>query len=204
MNRHHVGALPQSIASASPYAEPGRSYVDLERGIFYRKPIGKRATKKRQTPAPIPPRLLAHLRRWRDRKLIATCFVEFNGKPVSSVKKGFKTAVGLAGLAGKVTPHTLRHTAATWLMQRGVPIWEAAGFLGMSPEVLQVTYGHHHPDYLQGAAAAIGQKGRFVSVVETVVGLTDSRNTTKKPNDFWSEWQDSNLRPLRPERSALP
>jgi hypothetical protein len=31
--------------------EPGRSLVDLERGIFYRKPIGKRATKKRQTPA---------------------------------------------------------------------------------------------------------------------------------------------------------
>jgi hypothetical protein len=43
----------------------------------------------------------------------------------------------LAHLPGKVTPHTLRHTAATCLMQRGVPIWEAAGFLGMSPEVLQ-------------------------------------------------------------------
>jgi len=78
----HCGGL----ASASPHAEPGRSHVDLERGIFYRKPIGKRITKKRQTPAPIPPRLLAHLRRWTDRKLIATCFVEFNGKPVVSVK----------------------------------------------------------------------------------------------------------------------
>jgi integrase len=53
--------------------------------------------------------------------------------PVASVKKGFKTAVGLARLPGRVTPHILRHTAATWLMQRGVPIWEAAGFLGMSP-----------------------------------------------------------------------
>jgi hypothetical protein len=89
-------------------------------------------------------------------------------------------------------------------MQRGVPIWEAAGFLGMSPEVLQDTYGHHHPDYLQGAATAIGQKGRHVSVVETVVNLTKDRNEKKKPNDIWSEWQDLNLRPLRPERSALP
>jgi hypothetical protein len=27
----------------------------------------------------------------------------------------------------------------------------------------------------------------------------------KKPDDMsWSEWQDLNLRPLRPERSALP
>jgi integrase len=66
-------------------------------------------------------------------------WAEFNGKPVGSVKKGFKTAVGLARLPGKVTPHTLRHTAATWLMRRGVPIREAAGFLGMSPEVLQDT-----------------------------------------------------------------
>ena len=200
----YTGTRAGSIASASPYAMFGRSYVDLERGIFYRKAIGKRATKKRQTPAPIPPRLLAHLRRWWNRRLIAECFVEFNGKPVASVKKGFKTAVGLAGLPGKVTPHTLRHTAATWLMQRGVPIWEAAGFLGMSPEVLQDTYGHHHPDFLQGAATAIGQKGRYVSVVETVVDSGRTNDQKEKPNDFWSEWQDSNLRPLRPERSALP
>jgi integrase len=200
----YTGTRAGAIASASPYAVPGRSYVDLERGIFYRKPIGKRATKKRQPPAPLPPRLLAHLRRWKQRKLVATCFVEFNGKPVASVKKGFKSAVGLAGLSGKVTPHTLRHTAATWLMQRGVPIWEAAGFLGMSPEVLQETYGHHHPDHLRGAAIAIGQKGRLVSVAETVADLTEDRNQTKNSNDFWSEWQDLNLRPLRPERSALP
>jgi integrase len=200
----YTGTRAGAIAGASPYAELGRSFVDLERGIFYRKPIGKRATKKRQTPAPIPPRLLAHMRRWKDRKLIATCFVEFNGKPLSSVKKGFQTAVRLAGLPGKIIPHTLRHTAATWLMQRGVPIWEAAGFLGMSPEVLQNTYGHHHPDYLQGAAAAIGRKSRYVSGVESGVDLKTANNEKKKPNDNWSEWQDLNLRPLRPERSALP
>jgi hypothetical protein len=69
-------------------------------------------------------------------------------------------------------------------MKRGVPIWEVVGFLGMSPEVLQETYGHHHPDYLRGAAAAIGQKGRYVSVVETVVNLTADRNEKKNPNDF--------------------
>jgi hypothetical protein len=74
----------------------------------------------------------------------------------------------------------------------------------MSPEVLQDAYGHHRPDFLQGAAVAIGQKGRHVSVVETVGDLTGGRNQNKKPNEIWSEWQDLNLRPLRPERSALP
>ena len=62
-------------------------------------------------------------------------------------------------LEGKVTPHTLRHTAATWLMQNGVPMWEAAGFLGMSKEILEKTYGHHHPDHMK--AAALGFRKRF-------------------------------------------
>jgi integrase len=175
----YTGTRASAIASASPYPEQGRSFVDLERGIFYRKQIGKRATKKRQTPAPVPPRLLAHMRRWARLKLIAECFVEFNGKPVASVKKGFRSAVALARLTGKVTPHTLRHTAATWLMQRGVPVWEAAGFLGMSAEVLLSTYGHHHPDFLHGAANAITSKHR-VSVVESVVDLEDVRERRQK------------------------
>lgn len=175
----YTGTRASAIATASPHAKQGRSFVDLDRGIFYRKPIGKRATKKRQTPAPVPQRLLAHMRRWARQKLIGECFVEFNGKPVASVKKGFKRAVGLARLEGKVTPHTLRHTAATWLVQRGVPVWEAAGFLGMSAEVLLTTYGHHHPDFLHGAANAITFKHR-VSVVESVVSLEDARERRQK------------------------
>jgi hypothetical protein len=43
-------------------------------------------------------------------------------------------------------------------MQRGVSIWEAAGFLGMSPETLTNVYGHHHPEHLRGAATAIASK----------------------------------------------
>lgn len=175
----YTGTRAGAIATASPFQQDGRSFVDLERGIFYRKAIGSRATKKRQPPAPVPRRLLAHMRRWSRQKLIADCFVEFNGKPVTSVKKGFKTAVRLAGLAGRVTPHTLRHTAATWLMQRGVPVWEAAGFLGMSAEVLLAVYGHHHPDFLHGAANAITSKGR-VSVAETVVDLEKAREKRQK------------------------
>jgi hypothetical protein len=39
----------------------------------------------------------------------------------------------------------------------------------MSPEVLQQTYGHHHPDYLHGAAAAIGQKTGMFLVLNLVL-----------------------------------
>jgi hypothetical protein len=59
-------------------------------------------------------------------------FVEWNGRPITtSVKTGFASAVEGAKIE-HATPHTLRHTAATWLMQNGVEIREAAGFLGMS------------------------------------------------------------------------
>lgn len=101
------------------------------------------------------------MRQWKDRKLIVDHFVEWNGEGVASVKNGFARAVEVAKLStkdGNVTPHALRHTAATWLMQRGTEIWEAAGYLGMSEQTLRTVYGHHHPDFQRKAAAAITSK----------------------------------------------
>jgi integrase len=40
-----------------------------------------------------------------------------------------------------VTPHILRHTCTTWLMQKGVNLWDAAGFLGMTVQQLEQGYG---------------------------------------------------------------
>src|SRR5262245_3081269 len=85
-----------------------------------------------------------------------------NGKPIRPVRKGFAAAVRAAGLDSTVTPHVLRHTAATWAMQNGADLWQAAGFLGMTVELLQGRYGHHHPDFQCEAAEAVagspGQK----------------------------------------------
>jgi hypothetical protein len=63
----------------------------------------------------------------------------------------WKQACKEAGLSG-VTPHTLRHTRATWLMQEGVELWEAAGHLGMSVDMLTRVYGKHHPSFQERAA----------------------------------------------------
>jgi integrase len=167
----YTGTRAGAIACASPYRGDGRSFVDLERGIFYRLAEGAIPSKKRQLPAPIPARLLAHMRRWHGKGVVEQHFVEWNGAPIASVKTTLKTAVRLAKLPGKITPHTFRHTAATWLMQNGVSMWRAAGFLGMSVETLDRVYGHHHPDYLSDAAEAIGRKPtRNQALVVSLVG----------------------------------
>ncbi|MGY3692214.1 integrase [Bradyrhizobium sp. USDA 3240] len=155
----YSGSRAGAIAAASPIPAVGRSFVDLDRGIYYRRRQGDARTNKRQPPVPIPPRLLVHLRRWHRLDSHARHFVEFNGMPVTSVKTAFKSAVRLAGLGMGISPHTLRHTAATWLMQRGADPWQAAGYLGMSLDVLLNTYGHHHPDYLSDAVEKIAKRG---------------------------------------------
>jgi integrase len=112
--------------------------------------------------------------------------VEWNGKPVESVRKGFAAAVETAGLDKYVTPHTLRHTAATWAMQNGADLWQAAGFLGMTVEILQERYGHHHPDFQRDAAQAVasspGQKwGRNTQnkTRQTPSGVTKTADFSK-------------------------
>jgi integrase len=154
----YTGSRAGAIAAASPYRKEGRSWVDLEAGLFYRLPEGARATNKRQPPVPIPEHLLAHMRRWKRLKISTSHFIEHRGVPVKEINKGYARAVALAGLEGKITPHTLRHTAATWLMQNGVEIWEAAGYLGMSEKTLRDVYGHHHPSYMRGAAEGIRRR----------------------------------------------
>jgi integrase len=152
----YTGTRSAAICGAALMPTVGRGHVDLDKGVFYRRAIGRRQTKKRQPPVKLPPRLLAHMRRWAARGYAKKAVVEWNGKPVQSVRKGFVAAVRAAGLDAEVTPHILRHTCATWLMQNGVDLWHAAGFLGMTVQQLEAGYGHHHPDYQQEAVAALG------------------------------------------------
>lgn len=189
----YTGTRSAAICAAAIRPTPGKGFVDLDRGVFYRR-YGERLTKKRQPPVRLPERLLAHLRRWArtdleiktknrgksknvGRKIAQDYVVEWNGKPVLSVKKAFRRARVAAGLPDTVTPHIFRHTAATWLMQAGADLWEAAGFLGMTPEVLLQTYGHHHPDFQADAAEAITSKARRHR--QNVVGIDEKRKANK-------------------------
>lgn len=159
----YTGTRTSAVCTAALQPTAGHGWIDLDRGVFYRRPPGRRETKKRQPPVPIPDQLLAHLRRWKRRG--QRFAVEWNGKPVTSIDKAFANVVAHAQLGNDTTPHVLRHTAATWLMQAGTDMWEAAGYLGMTIETLSHRYGHHHPDHLAGAKHAFTRHRRLTKAV---------------------------------------
>ena len=128
--------------------------VDLERRLLDFREPGLPRTRKRRVPAPINDTLHAALA---EARAVATCeyVVEWGGARVARIKHAFRDACVRAGLPG-VTPHVLRHTAVTRALQRGVDPWTVAGFVGMTVEMVQQVYGHHHPDHLRAAARALG------------------------------------------------
>ena len=91
-----------------------------------------------------------------DTKHAITYVVHYLGAPIRKLRRAWASVGG-----GNDGPHICRHTAATWLMQGRVDIYEAAGYLGMTPETLWSTYGHHHPDFQKSAATATGKRQRL-------------------------------------------
>jgi integrase len=138
-----------------PNTEGG--WIDLSSRVLHRRASGAVESDKRRPPVPIPPRLLPHLRRWR--RLTTSHVIEYAGRPVrSQERRAWRTACELAGLGADVTPHVLRHTCATMLLQLGVSVYDVAGVLGASEDVVRRTYGHHAQDHLRQAVTAFSRR----------------------------------------------
>ena len=97
------------------------------------------------------------MRRWQRVGASQAAVVEYEGLPVLRVSKAFRRAADEAGLDG-VSPHTLRHTAVTWAMQGGAPMFDASAVFGMSVKVLEQSYAHHHPDAGRSVHAAMERR----------------------------------------------
>jgi integrase len=81
--------------------------------------------------------------------------IEWAGACVQNIKKGIKRAAERAGLDG-VTAHVLRHTAAVWMAEAGVPMSEVAQYLGHSDSrITERVYARYSPEYLATAAMAL-------------------------------------------------
>lgn len=142
-------------------------WIDTDRGILYRAGFAEEQTSKRRPPMILPDRLLGHLRRWRKadnaaglshvityalpaaRHPGAIRRAERLGRParvpqpVGDIHKAWASMVAEAGLGRDVTPHTLKHTAITWMLWEGKTIWEVAEDTGTSAKTIDEVYGHH-------------------------------------------------------------
>lgn len=121
--------------------------VDFERSTIRLESIHTKT--KRSRTIPLHPTAKAGLesckKRWPESAYV---FV------IDSVKKGFAGACKRAGISD-FTPHDLRHTCASWLVQKGVSLYEVRDILGHSSIKLTERYAHLAPENLSGAIAKL-------------------------------------------------
>jgi integrase len=124
------------------------SQVDLDAAVI---DFGRGTGNKRRAVVPISATLCASLAE--AAALAETPFViEYHRQRVGSITKAFARAVTKAGIE-HCTPHDLRRTAGSWMLQAGVPIEVVSSMLGHRDiRTTREIYTHWNVEFLRGAA----------------------------------------------------
>jgi integrase len=81
----------------------------------------------------------------------------YRGRPIKTdVRRAFLTALRKASV-GPFTWHHLRHTAASWMVQKGKPLAAVRDVLGHSDITLTQRYAHMAPGQIDDAMAVLGE-----------------------------------------------
>lgn len=156
------------------------SQVDFDNKRIHLNPPGRLQTSKRRSTVPISEDTVLELT---SAKAFAKTdrVIEYHGEPVAAIKKAFARAANRAGFED-VSPHTLRHTAATWMAQDGVSMFEIAGFLGHTTARTTEMYAKHSPDYMDAAKRSLERRIDIILHGSTMVAPQVSITTrTDKP-----------------------
>ena len=114
---------------------------------------------RKQRLVPLSPRLLKTLREyWLEYQPTGLLFPgKLPDKPYAgtSIQKAIKVSARKAGICKTVTPHTLRHSYATGLLEAGVDILTIQALLGHSSFTTTMIYLHCRPNHLLGAPSPL-------------------------------------------------
>lgn len=123
--------------------------VDLKTGrVDFRLP-GEVETKKKRPHAPINFMLLRALRAER-KKTNGKYVIAYRGDSIGLIRKSFLKVAKATKVKG-VSPHTLKHTAITWMLQNKITPWQVSGITATSVATILRVYGHHVQDDLREA-----------------------------------------------------
>lgn len=127
--------------------------VDFEHERINLTVVGETNRKRRAT-VPMSDQLKAELQAAKEAAQ-TPYVIEYAGERVMNIKKGFAAAAMRAGLED-LTPHDLRHTAAVWMAEDGVPFEEIAQYLGhSSSKVTFAVYARFSPTHLRRASKSL-------------------------------------------------
>jgi integrase len=156
----YTGTRPGALLKLRWLPSTDGGWIDLGNEVIHRRSASATRNKKRQPPVRIHARLLPHLRRWHrhDTSRGLSHVIHYAGKPIGRVTAAWQSVCEAAGGGRHDTPHILRHTAATMFMASGVDVALVAGYLGMTVDVLQDVYGHHHPMFQDTIAQTTPRK----------------------------------------------
>ncbi|MGF7162363.1 integrase [Rhodoligotrophos appendicifer] len=125
--------------------------VDMDRRkITLRDPV-KHVTPKGRATVPINEFAFAALSKQRQGAL-TEYVIEWADRRIVSIKKGVRAAAARAGI--KCSPHVLRHTAAVWMIEGGIPLEEISQYLGHTNiETTRRIYARYSPSFLRRASS---------------------------------------------------
>ena len=131
------------------------SQVDFERRLIDLQGEEGEAANKRRAVVPITESLFAKLIQAKSIAMTDNV-IEYNGESIKRIDIAFRRRVKTEPSLSGVTPHVLRHSAAVWMAEAGVPMSQIAQYLGhTSTKITESVYARYSPDFLRHAAAAL-------------------------------------------------
>lgn len=159
--------------------------VDVDNRLIHRRGFGRDPRQGKPRASSRMARKLASMaRHMRDRDLaagITHVFHQADGRPYGSSPVWlWRTVMADAGIGRDVTPHTLRHTAATWMRIGQIDVRLCADVLGMSIQAAVRIYGQWTMEGQQDAADMLawgaGVKALAYFGVEDAIAATRARS----------------------------
>jgi integrase len=127
--------------------------VDFYTGLITLNPAERVQTSKYRATVPMNDQLRAALQEAKAGAM-SDYVIEHGSEKLGSIKKGFAATAKRAGV--KVSPHMLRHSAAVWMAEGGVPMAQIARFLGHTDSrITERVYAKFSPSFLANAAEAL-------------------------------------------------